>query len=273
MTTLKPTPKIPLTPTERAELLAFAAETARAAGAATLPYFRADVVVENKLSDGRFDPVTEADRSAERIIREAISARYPDHGILGEEYGFKEGNGLTWVIDPIDGTRAFMSGMLHWGVLVGLFDGESPVVGVMYQPYTDELFAGDGESAYFERAGARRNLVAGGPGDPASAVLATTGVEWLPEAERARFERLREQVQLCRIGGDCYIFALAAMGYVNIATDGALNVYDILPLIPIIEGAGGVITTYDGEDASLGGTVVAAGNPELHRAALAVLAG
>ena len=132
---LKYAPPHPLSDSLRAEYLAFAIEIARAGGAATLPYFRTSTVVENKLTDGQFDPVTEADKAAEKIIRESISDKYPAHGVFGEEFGHQEGNGLTWVIDPVDGTRAFMSGLLHWGVLLALFDGERPVIGVMYPAF------------------------------------------------------------------------------------------------------------------------------------------
>ena len=233
-------------------------------GAATLPYFRTNTAVDNKRQDGRFDPVTEADRSAERVIRGALAHEYPDHGVYGEEFGYQAGNGLTWVIDPIDGTRAFMSGMLHWGVLLGLFDGERPIVGVMYQPYTGEVFAGDCEQAFFERGDLHRELRARDGGDVSEAVLATTGLDWFGPGELEMIGRLREAVKLFRVGGDCYIFALTAMGHVQFATDGSLNAYDILPLIPIIEGAGGVVSTYDGGDACMGGTVLASGNPALH---------
>lgn len=264
-------PKVQIPAADKAAYLEFAKRTARAAGAATLPFFRAEAVVENKLSDGGFDPVTEADRGAERVIREALAQAYPEHGIYGEEFGYLPGNGLTWVIDPIDGTRAFMSGMLHWGVLLGLFDGQEPVLGVMYQPYTDELFAGDNEVATFERGGEVRTMSGGACERLDEAVLATTGVDWFGNEELSGFERLREQARLCRVGGDCYIFALAALGYVHLATDGSLNTYDILPLIPVVRGAGGVITTYDGGDPSMGGTVLAAANPALHAAAMAVI--
>ena len=136
------TPAVVVTAAARFEYLEFAKAVARLAGAAILPYFRTSAVgmrLENKAADG-FDPVTRADREAEQVIRQRINQTYPEHGIYGEEFGLQIGNGLTWVIDPIDGTRAFMSGMLHWGVLLALFDGENPIVGVLYQPYTDELF-------------------------------------------------------------------------------------------------------------------------------------
>ncbi len=253
-------------------LLDFAERTVKAAGEAILPYFRADVGIENKLSNGKFDPVTEGDKAGERLIREAIEREFPEHGIYGEEYGYKPGNGLTWVIDPIDGTRAFMSGMLHWGVLLGLFDGEEAIVGAMYQPYTDELFSGDSQQAFFTRGNLRRQLSTSSCQDVSSAVLATTGYDWFDAQSLAQFEQLRNRVQLCRLGGDCYLYGMLAMGYVHIGTDGSLNPYDIQAIIPIVRGAGGVITTYDGGNPSMGGNVIASANAELHRQALAVLA-
>lgn len=266
------TSRVAVSESERAAYLAFAMRTARLAGAATLPYFRADIEIENKLSDGRFDPVTQADKSAETAIRRAIEEEYPEHGIMGEEFGFQSGCGLTWVIDPIDGTRAFMSGMLHWGVLLGLFDGEEPILGVMYQPYTDELFAGDGSEAYLYRGGVVRRLTTGDCSTLDGAVLATTGPNWFKGEEAAKFEALRDAARMCRYGGDCYLFAMVAMGYVHIGTDGNLNPYDILPLVPIIRGAGGVVTTYDGGNPSLGGTILASANAELHELALSLIA-
>ena len=160
------TPAVVVTTAARSEYLEFAKVVARDAGAVILPYFRTNadgMKLENKAQDG-FDPVTRADREAEQLIRQRISETYPDHGIYGEEFGLQAGNGLTWVIDPIDGTRAFMSGMLHWGVLLALFDGENPIVGVLYQPYTDELFFGDGVIGGYPAPRARataQNRIAG----------------------------------------------------------------------------------------------------------------
>ena len=177
---------VPVSPAERAEFLDFATTAALKAGAITLPYFRAAVVVENKLDDGGFDPVTEADKAAERALRESIRSRYPDHGICGEEFGHEVGNGLTWVIDPIDGTRAFMSGMLHWGLLLGLFDGQRPLVGVMYQPYTEELWLGDGSHSEFRRGSHRRRLLTRDCGVLADAVLTTTSPRWFGAGRERR---------------------------------------------------------------------------------------
>ena len=252
----------------RDEYLQFAMEIAVPAGQATLAHFRVATEVENKRDDGRFDPVTAADRAAEQVLRERIEARYPEHGVFGEEFGHKSGNGLTWVIDPIDGTRAFMSGMLHWGLVMGLFDGERPIVGVMYQPFTDELFFGDCRRAGYRRGGDSRAIATRSCNSLGDAVLTTTTPVLFRGAERRSFETLERSVKLCRYGGDCYIYAMLAMGHVDLATDAALNAYDIHGLIPVIEGAGGVVSTYDGGSACLGGTVLAAGSEPLHRLAL-----
>lgn len=253
------------------ELLQFAISAAIKAGAETLPYFRTDATVENKLDDGRFDPVTEADKAVELVLRDLIRSKYPTHGICGEEFGVEAGDGLTWVIDPIDGTRAFMSGMLHWGLLLGLFNGERPVVGVMYQPYTEEIWAGDGRSATFRRRGEIRSLRSRTCPSLSEAVLATTTPVLFEGREREGFQRLERSVKLSRYGGDCYLWAMVAMGYVDLATDANLKAYDIQGLIPIIEGAGGVVSTYSGGNPSLGGTILASGSRELHEAALRML--
>lgn len=268
---LQYSPAVSISEPQRNELLEFARTAAVEAGASTLPYFRSEAVVENKLSDGGFDPVTEADKAAELILRERIRERFPAHGICGEEFGLDEGNGLTWVIDPIDGTRAFMSGMLHWGLLLGLFDGERPVVGVMYQPYTGELWSGDGRQAEFRRGSEVRSLHTRDCQQISEAVLTTTSPVYFEGEDGERFRRLESQVKLSKYGGDCYIYGMLAMGFVDLATDGSLNAYDIQGLIPIIEGAGGVVTTYSGENASLGGNVLASANEVLHRRALEAL--
>ncbi len=256
----------------RAEYLAYAIEVSQTAGAAALPYFRASVVVQNKRTDGRFDPVTEADKAVEQILRDAIHAKYPEHGIYGEEFGHEDGNGLTWVIDPIDGTRAFMCGMLHWGLLLALFDGERPVLGVMYQPFTDELFYGDGRFAeYRQGTNDVRSLQVSRRTDLTDAVLTTTSPRWFEGSQRKGFDSLEDVVKLSRYGGDCYIYGMLAMGYVDLAADANLNAYDIQAHIPIIEGAGGIVTTLDGGNASMGGVILASASEALHQAALEIL--
>lgn len=259
---------------ELEDFLRVALELAERAGRATLPYFRSALVVDDKRPGEGFDPVTEADRAAERIIRDGLQKAYPAHGIYGEEYGHQPGNGLTWVIDPIDGTRAFMTGMLHWGMLIALFDGEKPVLGVMHQPFTGEYFYGDNVAAFYRRGAREQQLRCRECRSIEEAVLTTTSPKlFAGPGERAAFDRLESAVKLSKYGGDCYIYAMLAMGFVDLATDGGLQAYDIQALMPIIRGAGGVISTLDGGDASMGGLVVAAGDARLHDLALACMTG
>ena len=271
---LRYTDPVAVSDEQRAEYLQFGLEIAEEAGLTTLPHFRSALSVTNKRTDGRFDPVTEADRAAETVIRRRLAERLPEHGIFGEEFGHVEGNGLTWVIDPIDGTRAFMTGMLHWGLLLALFDGGKPVLGIMHQPFTGEFFYGDGRSAHYRRGSEHRVLRASPSGSLGEAVLTTTSPGLIrDQSQRAAFDRLERAVQLSKYGGDCYIYAMVAMGYVDLAVDGGLQPYDIQALIPIIEGAGGVVTTAQGGDPSMGGFIVAGSGPELHAQALSCMWG
>lgn len=266
--------RVPVSEIERQELLAFARGIAKEAGQSVLPFFRRPMHVENKQSDGGFDPVTEGDRAAERVLRQRINERYPQHGVLGEEFGHEPGNGLTWVIDPIDGTRAFMCGMLHWGLLLALFDGQEPIIGVVYQPFTDELWSGDGVSAFHAR-GAEQSVIITRPGVAlAQAVMGTTNPNLIKgSADRARYDVLEGRVRLARYGGDCYIYSVLAMGFMDIGIDGGLQAYDIQALIPIVRGAGGVITNWAGGSPVFGGNVIACGSQALHDEALRVLQG
>ena len=228
--------------------------------------------VDNKSGGDAFDPVTEADRACERALREAIGAAWPDHGLYGEEFGHQPGNGLTWVIDPIDGTRGFAAGMLHWGLLLALFDGQRPIIGVLQQPFVDETFWGDGERAGYQRAGQQGPLAVRACSDLGSATLATTSPDLFePGAEAAGFAALSGHARMTRYGGDCYHFALLAMGQVDLALEVGLKPYDIQALIPLIEGAGGRVTSWDGGDAAMGGRVLASGDAALHGKALELL--
>ena len=193
--------------------------------------------VANKLENGGFDPVTLADQAGEQAIREAIEQTAYEHGIFGEECGFQAGNGLTWVIDPIDGTRAFMTGMLHWGVLLALFDGESPVIGAVYQPYTDELFGGDGTSAWLERGGQQEAL-----GISNCERCERQSLDWeLVAGRRAarQFNQLSRATKLTKMGGDCYLFGMLAIGSLDLGVEAGLKPYDIQALMRIVQGAGG----------------------------------
>jgi len=272
---LELTPAVPISDHDRAELLDFAVTVAEAAAAETLPFFRRGPVPHNKGTDeSSFDPVTQADRAAEQMARQMIGDAYPDHGVLGEEYGASPGNGLTWVIDPVDGTRAFISGLLHWGLLLALFDGEYPVVGAMVQPFTGETFAGDGRHAWYRRGREHRTLACRQDVTLDRALAATTTPRlYRSEAEQSALARIEAATRLLRFGGDCYLYAMLAMGELDLVMDPGLQPYDIQGLIPIIEGAGGVVSCHDGSSAAMGGFVVAAGSARLHAEALALIAG
>jgi len=257
-----------------AELEAFLRELLLAGGPLTLRHFRRPIGIDNKKAgQGGYDPVTEADRGAETAIRDLIAARYPQHGIYGEELGHEPGSaGLTWVIDPVDGTRAFITGQLHWGILVGLHDGERPVLGGMHQPFTGELFTGGPGGAWWERGGARHALAARACASLDAAVLCTTTPDmFTTTAEREAFTRLERAVRLRRFGGDCYAYCMLAHGLVDLVVEADLAPYDVQGLIPVVEAAGGVITDWEGGSAAHGGRVLAAGDPRVHAAAREVL--
>jgi len=241
------------------------------AGQATLTHFRSSLTIDNKAAPGEFDPVTQADRLAETIIRDGLTREYPDHHIVGEEFGGEIGDGMTWIIDPIDGTRSYMSGMLHWGILVGLYDNGVPVFGAMYQPFTDEFFIGDNTQAEYRRGTERRVLRVKSCSGLNDATLASTGPEFFSPPELHAFMRVQKASKQVRFGGDCYLYAMIAMGQMDLGVEAGLQIYDIAALIPIIRGAGGVITSWDGEDPSLGGRIVAAGDQRVHEQALKYL--
>jgi myo-inositol-1(or 4)-monophosphatase len=250
------------------ELASFAEELAHVAGQTILPYFRRPIEVENKLGDGGFDPVTEADRAAEEAISACIKARYPDHGILGEEYGKTAGRSpLTWVLDPIDGTRAFMCGMAQWGTLIALNDGERPILGVLDQPYTKERWIGFGGKAHLRTFSGLSPIRTRVCSTLEKATLTTTSpTGYFSDVEQAAFFSLADRARLTRYGGDCYAYGLLALGMIDVIVESTLKPWDIQALIPIIEGAGGVVTTWNDGDASQGGRIVACGDRNLHAA-------
>lgn len=251
----------------------FMRRLAQVAAAETLPRFRNQGAVSNKLSAG-FDPVTEADREAESAIRSLIGAEFPDHGILGEEHGNHNiSSRHVWVIDPIDGTRAFISGIPVWGTLVGLTEGGDAVAGMMSQPFTGELFYANGSGSHYEGPSGSRRLAVRQTTRVEDATLFTTTPALFTGEMRSRYDRFEKQVQLVRYGTDCYAFAMLAAGHVDIVIEPGLKPYDIVALIPIIEKAGGVVTTFEGGPAESGGDVIAAATPELHAAAMAALRG
>lgn len=244
---------------------------ADAAASETLPRFRQVNAIDNKYTTG-FDPVTEADRAAERAIRAVIKAEFPDHGIIGEEYGAEnENSSHVWIIDPIDGTRAFISGLPVWGTLAGLKIDGIAKAGFMSQPFTNELYYSDGSGSYLAHGGNKpRPLMTRKLKQLSEATIFTTTPELFKDKKKEAFENLRSKVRLTRYGVDCYAFAMVASGFADLAIETGLQSYDIAALIPIIEQAGGVVTTFQGERAENGGDIIAAATPELHEEAVKI---
>ncbi|MHA1553273.1 MAG: histidinol-phosphatase [Alphaproteobacteria bacterium] len=260
--------------TDRDDLLKFLDHLADAAAQAIMPHFRTRASVENKQPDG-FDPVTVADRAAEAAIRRLIGAHYPDHGIIGEEYGEDRPEAAhTWVIDPIDGTRAFITGLPVWGTLIGLLEEGRPTLGVMAQHFTAERFYGDGQKAWYRgRDGAITDLRTRTCRALAEASLFTTSpMLFEPGAERAAYDRAEAASLLARYGCDCYAYCMVAGGHADLVIEAGLKSFDIVALIPIVEGAGGCVTSWTGHSAAAGGRILASGDPALHEQAIAMLA-
>jgi histidinol phosphatase-like enzyme (inositol monophosphatase family) len=253
----------------------FANLLADISGKAILPYFRRSLSIENKAGRSGFDPVTPADRAAERALRKAIKAKYPEHGIIGEEYAPVAGEGrYRWLLDPIDGTRAFIMGSPLWGTLIGLLDGSKPLLGLMDQPFTGERFWSDGRASHFRRGtGKSRRLKTRKCARLADATLTSTHPDLFSAAEAARFKAVAGRVRMTRFGGDCYGYCLLAAGFTDLVIEAGLKPHDIVPLIPIIEGAGGRVTTWDGGPAVQGGRILVAGDARVHEEALALLGG
>jgi myo-inositol-1(or 4)-monophosphatase len=243
------------------------------AGPIALEYFRRPMNVHDKLPGVYFDPVTEADRRIETLIRERLGAQFPSHRIVGEEHGDTGEGDTYWLIDPIDGTRSFISGMPTWGILLGLVEEGEPVVGIMHQPFTGETFLADAAGGALHRHDGRETrLRTRADAALADAVLYSTHPSMLQHAGMlARYQALTARCRLQRWGGDCYGFALVAQGCIDLMVDSMLMPYDIVPLIPIIERAGGVVTDLHGNSPLHGGTVIAAANAQLHAAALEIM--
>ena len=254
--------------------LEFACRMAHAAGEAILPHFRVAIDVEDKGGARGYDPVTVADRAGEAVIRAEIARAHPDHGIRGEEHGWEKGaSKYTWVIDPIDGTRSFILGQMHWATLIALHDGNRVVAGVAHQPFVGETFAAvAGGRAEWRRGGMRRALKARHCSSLAHAALACTDPKMFATPESlAAFNRVSAKARLTRWGGDCYAYCLLAMGLIDVVIEASLQAWDVQALIPIVESAGGVITTWTGERCEEGGDVVACGDRPLHAEVLKLL--
>jgi myo-inositol-1(or 4)-monophosphatase len=263
---------------------AFVERLAQVSGEVILPFFRSAIRAEDKSGGGSFDPVTEADRGAEAAMRRLIAQTFPDHGVIGEEYGRDRPEAeYVWVLDPIDGTKSFVSGLPTWGTLIGLMHHGKPVYGMMAQPFTRERFYGDGKRANSRALApshgdappsqwAVRSLHARSCASLAEATLTTTSPRLIGDAaDRAAYGRVEGKARLVRYGGDCYAYCALAAGFVDLVIETNLKPHDVVALAPIIEGAGGVVTTWDGEDVANGGRILAAGDRRVYEEARRLL--
>lgn len=256
-------------PLAHGTLLSFAESLADAARPIALSHFRTRLDVESKADDS---PVTIADRAIEARLRSMIEKHFPSHGIFGEETGATPGDGSLWVIDPIDGTKSFVTGLPLFGTLLAHLRDGVPVMGLVDMPILGERWTAEATGT---------TLLNGVPvrtsdcRDLASARFMTTSPEGFKGEDEAAYRRLSNAVGLRRFGGDCYAYALLASGHCDVIAECGLQPYDYLALVPVIEGAGGVVTDWSGAALTLNsdGRVLAAATPELHCAALALLQG
>lgn len=255
------------------EIVNVAYEMADAARSAILPFFRSSVLsADNKLSQG-FDPVTQADRAAEKAMRDVLARRRPQDAILGEEFAETLGSSsFRWVLDPIDGTRAFLCGAPTWGVLIALeHENCGPVFGLVDQPYTGERFVGYGNHAVLVTGQGNRELSTSQRQQLGDAILCSTFPEIGTREEKQAFDQVAQQCKLVRYGLDCYAYALLAEGHIDLVIEAGLNAYDVQAPIALIQSAGGIVTTWSGGPAHKGGQIVAAANSVLHQQAMSFL--
>jgi myo-inositol-1(or 4)-monophosphatase len=254
------------------DFAAFVDELAEVSGETILPFFRTALSVADKGRLGSFDPVTAADHAAETAMRALIRRNFPDHGIIGEEFGKERADAeYVWVLDPIDGTKSFISGMPAWGTLIALMRAGEPVFGMMNQPFTRERFSGDGRKAHYRGPAGARELRVRPCAQLSEAVLFTTSPLLMNANDRRRFDKVETMVRLSRYGGDCYAYCMVAAGHVDLVIETELKPHDILPLLPIVTGAGGLITSWEGGAPHAGGRVIAAGDKRVHAAAVEAL--
>jgi histidinol-phosphatase len=254
------------------DFAAFVDELAAVSGETIRPFFRSALSVENKSRSGGFDPVTAADRAAETAMRALIKRTFPEHGVVGEELGADRPDAeYVWVLDPIDGTKSFICGLPAWGTLIALTRGGVPIYGMMHQPFTREHFSGDGRGARYRGPAGDRALRVRPCAALSDAIMLTTSPLLMNEADRQAFRRVEKEVRLSRYGGDCYAYCVLAAGHVDLLIETELKPHDVLALIPIIEGAGGIMTTWDNGRPHNGGRIIAAGDKRVHEHAMALL--
>lgn len=256
----------------QADFLAFAHRLADASATAILPHFRTRMEAPDKRMQGErtYSPVTVADRAAEEVMRRMIREAYPDHGIWGEEHGLEKPDAdYIWLLDPIDGTRSFLTGFPIWGTLIALNHRGKVVVGIVNQPYTGERYVGTADGAFL---GEKRLEVRTCTELAAAALCATSMWMFQSEAEREAFRGISERAKLTMLTGDCYNYCMLASGFVDVIVEATMFPWDVQALIPIVEGAGGVITAWDGGRPENAANVVACGDRRLHDQVVPILA-
>jgi myo-inositol-1(or 4)-monophosphatase len=254
------------------KLIAFAHRLADASGAVIRPFFRQRIEVAHKPGVHAFDPVTEADKGAERAIRAILERERPADGILGEEYGEKAGGPWRWVLDPVDGTRAFITGRHEWGSLIALEHDGLPVLGILDQPVLGERFLGVNGRSLLLEGETRTPLKVRECAELKDAILCVTDpFSYFSPPQAAAFQRVSKAARLTRYGGDCYLFAALALGFVDIVIEAGFKPWDVAALIPLVTGAGGIITAWDGGDCRDGKTILACGDKRIHEAAIKLL--
>ena len=259
-------------PSVMTEFEAFAVELAHEAATVTLPFFRGDYAEENKAGPGAFDPVTQADKEAEAAIRQLIASRYPDHGVIGEEYGEDRPDAEhVWILDPIDGTRAFISGLPLWTTLIGLRAQGRPTVGVIGQPYLDEIFLGGPSGATLLARGRSTPLKIRACERLTDAVISTTDPDIFTGAELGAWTQVRAAARLARLGCDAYAYAMVAAGRIDLVAESGLKLWDWSALIPVVEAAGGEVTNWRGEAIDGTGQILAVGDVRIREQALVTL--
>ena len=255
------------------QFLSFAHRLADLSAAVVLPHFRNLTSVEDKSGGGNYDPVTTADRQAEQVIRAEVASAWPDHDIRGEEFGGdSSGAEYCWLVDPIDGTRPFIMGLPVWGTLIALTRNGAPVLGLMNQPFTGERFWSTPGAAFYRKGKNEQPVRTRACPRLGDAILSTSSPDLFATPEdKNRFDALSEKVRMRWFGGDCYAYCLLAAGHIDLIVESGLNAHDIAPLIPIIEAAGGCVTSWTGGAAGSGGHAIACGDPALHEQVLNIL--
>jgi inositol-phosphate phosphatase/L-galactose 1-phosphate phosphatase/histidinol-phosphatase len=250
--------------------LALAVALANSAGDAIRPLFRQPITVDDKAD---LTPVTAADRAAEEVMRSLIEREFPDHGIIGEEFGrLREDAEFVWTLDPIDGTKSFISGVPLFGTLIALTHGKRPILGIIDQPISRERWVGiAGRPTTLNGAAVQCRSC---PALAAATLFATTP-DMFKAGDDVAFARVSNAVKLTRFGADCYAYGLLAAGFIDLVLEASLKPYDFCAMVPIVEGAGGVATDWRGADLDLvsDGRILVAGDPRAHEGALALLAG